>query len=115
VVVALVAAYRLRRDAGLVIPAAILGSLLVAPYLHAADLCLLSAAGWMVWHERPAVAWRLAVALLWVLANPFLFIGGVAPTLIRWPLFELGLLAAIVLAAWQPLTARADLRTRAPA
>ena len=115
VVAVLAAAYRLRGDAELVLPAAILGSLLVAPYLHGADLCLLSAAGWMVWHERPAVAWRLALASLWVLANPFLFIGGVAPTLIRWPLFELGLLAAIVLAAWQPLTARADLRTRAPA
>ncbi|HSP08433.1 MAG TPA: glycosyltransferase family 87 protein [Candidatus Dormibacteraeota bacterium] len=111
----LASAYKLRGAAGLVIPVAILGSLLVAPYLHASDLCLLSAAGWMVWQERPAAAWRVALASLWVLANPYLFIGGVAPTLIRWPVFELGLLAAIVLAAWQPLTARADLRSRAPA
>ena len=111
----LATAYRLRGDAGLVVPAAILGSLLVAPYLHSADLCLLSAAGWMVWQERPVVAWRAALASLWVLATPYLFIGGVAPTLIRWPLFEIGLLAAIVLSAWQPLTARADLRSRAPA
>lgn len=111
----LATAYRIRRDAGLVIPAAILGSLLVAPYLHAADLCLLSAAGWMLWQERPAVIWRVGLASLWVLGNPYLYIGGAGPALDRWPLFELGLLAAIVLMAWQPLTARADLRSRAPA
>ncbi len=111
----LATAYRLRGDAGLVIPAAILGSLLVAPYLHAADLCLLSAAGWMVWQERLEAVWRAALVSLWVLANPYLFIGGIAPTLTRWPLFELGLLVAIVLWAWQPLTTRADLRSRAPA
>lgn len=115
VVAVLAAAYRLRGNAGLVLPAAILGSLLIAPYLHASDLCLLSAAGWMLWQERPAATWRVALAALWTLANPFLFIGGVAPTLIRWPLFELGLLAAIVLWAWRPLTARADLRSRATA
>ncbi len=111
----LAAVYRLRGDVGLVIPAGILGSLLVSPYLHAADLCLLSAAGWMVWQERSGAIWRSALATLWVLANPYLFIGGAAPTLIRWPLFELGLLAAVVLSAWQPLTAGADSRSRAPA
>jgi hypothetical protein len=107
--------YRLRGDVGLVIPAGILGSLLISPYLHAADLCLLSAAGWIVWQERSGAAWRSALVSLWVLANPFLFIGGGAPTLFRWPLFELGLLAAVVLSAWQPLTAGADSRSRAPA
>lgn len=111
----LASAYRLRGDPGLVVAAAILGSLLVSPYLHAADLCLLSAAGWIVWQERSGAIWRSALASLWVLANPYLFIGGGAPTLIRWPLFELGLLAAIVLWAWQPLTAGADSRSRAPA
>lgn len=111
----LATAYRLRGDFGLVIPAGILGSLLISPYLHAADLCLLSAAGWMVWQERSGAVWRSALASLWVLANPYLFIGGGAPTLIRWPLFELGLLAAVVLWAWQPLTAGADSRSRAPA
>ncbi|MGZ6299004.1 MAG: glycosyltransferase family 87 protein [Candidatus Limnocylindria bacterium] len=111
----LVTAYRLRGDAGLALPLGILGSLLVSPYLHPADLCLLSAAGWIVWQERPGAVWRSALASLWVLANPYLFIGGGAPTLIRWPLFELGLLAAVVLWAWQPLTAGADSRSRAPA
>ena len=115
VAVVLTVTYRMRGDAALVIPAAVLGSLLVAPYLHASDLCLLSAAGWILWQERPAAAWRVALAALWVLANPYLFIGGVAPTLIRWPLFELGLLTAMVISAWQPLTARADLGSRAPA
>ena len=111
----LTVAYRARANAGLVMSAAILGTLLVAPYLHAADLCLLAAAGWMLWQERPAAVWRIALASLWVLANPYLFIGGADPALDRWPLFELGLLAVIVLSAWQPFTARADLRTRAPA
>ncbi len=53
------AAYKLRQSPGLVIPIAIIGSLLVSPYLHGSDLCLLAAAGWMVWEERPTWAWRL--------------------------------------------------------
>jgi hypothetical protein len=109
------AAYRLRGEVELVIPIAIVGSLLIAPYLHASDLCLLSAVGWMVWEARTAATWRIPLAAMWVLASPYLYLGGVAPTLIRWPIFELVLLAAIAIAAWRPFTAWADLRTRAPA
>jgi hypothetical protein len=109
------AAYRLRGEVELVIPIAIVGSLLIAPYLHASDLCVLSAAGWMVWEARTTAARRVPLAVMWVLGSPYLFFGGVAPSLIRWPIFELILLAAIASAAWRPLTAWADLRSRAPA
>ncbi|TAN31545.1 DUF2029 domain-containing protein [bacterium] len=112
---ALAAAFRLRESPGLVIAVAAVASLLVAPYLHASDLCLLAAAGWMVWEDRPAAAWRAALAVGWIIASPFVFLSGVGPSLNRWPLLELVLLAALVVAAWRPLTGAADLRTRAPA
>jgi hypothetical protein len=111
----LVAAFRLRAIPGLALPAAVVGSLLISPYLHASDLCLLAAAAWMVWEERPSLAWRAALALGWVLASPFLFNEGFSPGLTRWPLIEFALLVALVVAAWRPLTGAADLRTRAPA
>lgn len=111
----LAAAFKLRKSPGLVVPAGIMGSLIVSPYLHASDLCLLSAAAWMVWEERPAVAWRATLAVGWVLASPFLFITGLSPDLHRWPWIELALLMALVVAAFLPLTGTADLRTRAPA
>src|SRR6185312_2993969 len=44
----LAAAYRWRRSPGLVLPLAIVGSLIIAPYLHGSDLCVLAAAAWMV-------------------------------------------------------------------
>jgi hypothetical protein len=108
-------AYKVRSSPGLVVPIGIVGSLLVSPYLHASDLCLLSAAAWMVWEERNAVSWRAALAAGWVVASPFLFLTGIAPTLNRWPLIEWVLLLALVVAAWRPFTGTADLRTRAPA
>lgn len=111
----LVTAFRLRNGPGLVMPIGIVGSLLVSPYLHASDLCLLAAAAWMVWEERPAVAWRAPLALGWVLASPFLFVNGLSPALNRWPLLELVLLGAMIAAAWWPLTGQADSRRRAPA
>jgi hypothetical protein len=92
-----------------------MGSLIVSPYLHASDLCLLSAAAWMVWEERTNMAWRLALTLGWLVASPFLFLTGFSPDLNRWPLVEVVLLLALVVAAWRPLTTAADLRTRAPA
>jgi len=109
------AAYKLRKSPGLVIPLAIVGSLVVAPYLHASDLCMLAAAGWMVWEERTTLAWRIPLAFLWVLASPFLYLKGVSPQLRQWPWLELALLLALVIAAWLPLTAWADSRRRAPA
>ncbi len=111
----LATAFRLRRSPGLVIPMGIVCSLLVTPYLHASDLCLLAAAAWMTWEERPAPVWRVPLALGWVLASPFLFVSGLSPGLNRWPLLELILLGGMIAAAWRPLTGSADLRSRAPA
>ena len=122
VAASLTTAYRLRESPGLVIAAGTLGSLLVAPYLHGSDLCLLGAAAWMVWQERPALAWRLPLAAGWLVASPFIASTGIALNLNRWPLVEVALLAALVFEAWRPgrepgeaLTAGAELRTRAPA
>jgi Glycosyltransferase family 87 len=111
----LAAAYRLRGSPDLVMPIGIVGSLIVSPYLHASDLCLLAAAAWMVWEERATVPWRVALAAGWVMGSPFLFLTRTGPSLNRWPLIECLLLLALVVAAWRPLTSTADLRTRAPA
>lgn len=106
----LVTAFRLREIPGLVVPTAIVGSLLVSPYLHASDLCLLAAAAWMAWEERHSLAWRVALAVGWVLASPFLFIKGFSPGLTRWPWIEFALLVALVVVAW-PGARRATLQT----
>ncbi len=111
----LAAAYKLRSSPGLVVPLAIVGSLIVAPYLHGSDLCLLAAAAWMVWEERPAMSWRVPLAIGWVLASPYLYLKGFSPELKLWPWLEIALLLAMVIAAWWPLTMWADSRTRAPA
>ena len=111
----LATAFRLRGSPALVVPVGIVGSMIVSPYLHASDLCVLSVAAWMVWEERTALAWRGALAAGWVVASPFFFYNGIAPTLNRWALVEYVLLVALVLAAWRPFTGTADLRTRAPA
>lgn len=122
VVAALAAAYRLRHSLGLAIGAGTLGSLLLAPYLHGSDLCLLGVAAWLVWEERTAVIWRIPIAAGWVVASPFVASSGLSLGLNRWPLVELALLAALVVEAWRPgrergpaLTGKADLRSRAPA
>ncbi|MGH7762199.1 MAG: glycosyltransferase family 87 protein [Candidatus Dormibacteraceae bacterium] len=111
----LATAYRLRATVGLVVPIGIVGSLIVSPYLHASDLCLLAAAAWMIWEERPILAWRIALAVGWAVASPFLFFPSGHPGLSRWPLIESALLLALAVAAWRPLTRAADSRTRAPA
>jgi Glycosyltransferase family 87 len=111
----LATAFRLRASPGLVMPIGVVGSLIVSPYLHASDLCLLSAAAWMVWEERTAVAWRITLVAGWLVASPFLFLTGLGPGLNRWPLIESALLLALVVTAWLPFTSAADLRTRAPA
>ncbi|OLB96351.1 MAG: hypothetical protein AUI15_14235 [Actinobacteria bacterium 13_2_20CM_2_66_6] len=111
----LAASYKLRHSPGLVIPLAIVGSLVVSPYLHGSDLVLLAAAGWMVWEERPALAWRAPLALGWFLASPYLYLKGASLHLNRWPWLEIALLLALVIAAWWPLTAWDDSRRQAPA
>ena len=112
----LVTSYRIRKSSrGLVIPAAILASLLISPYLHASDLCLLSAAGWMVWELTSSKAVRVALAMVWALASPYLYVIQASPRLNDWPLLEVALLAGVVVLAWAPLTAVVDSGRRAPA
>ena len=108
VVATVAAAFRLRSTPGMVIAAGILGSLLTTPYLHASDLCLLVVAAWIVWQERPSVAWRVGLAVGWVLASAYVQYGGIGflnprvldPRLDQWPLLELVFLAGLVAVAW---------------
>jgi len=112
----LAAAHRMRSSPGLVIPLAVVGSLLISPYLHASDLAMLAAAGFMAWEQKPSLAWRAPLIATWVAASPFIFDLGWGPRLKRWPLFEIMLLAVLLLAAWWPsLTAGLTSRRRAPA
>jgi glycosyl transferase family 87 len=111
----LASAYRLRRSPGLVIPLAIIGSLLISPYLHGADLCMLAAAGWMMWEERRSLGWRLLLVAAWISASPFLYLRGDSPELTQWPWLEAVLFIALLAVAWQPLTAWDVSRRRAPA
>jgi glycosyl transferase family 87 len=109
------AAFRLRQSPGLVIPIAIVGSLVVSPYLHASDLCMLAGAGWMVWEERPVLSLRVPLVIVWVVASPFLYQPGHSLHLRQWPWVELALLLVLLVAVWAPLTGWADSRRRAPA
>ena len=111
----LASAYRLRQSPGLVLPLAIIGSLLVSPYLHGADLCMLSAAGWMMWEERRSFSWRALLAGAWLIASPFLYLRGESLKLTQWPWLEVVLFIALLAVAWQPLTAWGASRRRAPA
>jgi hypothetical protein len=111
----LVTAFRFRFTGGLVLPAAILGSLMVAPYLHASDLCLLSTAAWIVWEELASPAWRASLVIGWILASSYAVVAGFGLALNHWPWLEYLLLLALVVAAWRPLTGPADSRNRAPA
>ena len=108
-------AYRLRQSPGLVLPLAIIGSLLVSPYLHGADLCMLAAAGWMMWEERRSLGWRLLLVGAWISASPFLYLRGDSPELTQWPWLEAVLFIALLAIAWQPLTAWDVSRRRVPA
>ena len=111
----LTASFKLRDTPGLLLPLAIVGSLVISPYLHASDLCMLAGAGFMVWETRPVVRWRALLVAGWLLASPFLYLKGYTPHLTQWPWFEYVLLAAFVVAAWWPLTSWGDSRSRAPA
>jgi len=109
------ASFRMRASPAMVVPLAIVGSLLVSPYLHGSDLCLLAAAGWMIWEAQPKIAWRTLLAIAWVLASPFLYLRGESPHLTQWPWLEIALFLALLLSAIGPLTTWADSRRRAPA
>lgn len=112
----LATAYRRRKEGPeFFMPAAIIGSLLISPYLHASDLCLLSAAGWMAWEQTSAFGVRAALAMVWVLASPYLYVMQASPQLNQWPLLEFALLIGLVVLAWAPLTTLVDFKRRAPA
>ena len=111
----LAASFRLRQSPGLVVPLAIVGSLVIAPYLHGSDLVMLAVAGWMVWEEHPRLAWRVPLAIGWFLASPYLYLRGESPHLGQWPWLEMAFLLALVVSAWTPLTAWAESRRRATA
>jgi hypothetical protein len=118
VLVVLVAAFKLRASIGLVLAAGIVGTLIVAPYLHGSDLCLLSAAAFFIWEERTALAWRVPLVIGWILASPYLLLVGLGPNLNRFPLLEYALLVALLIVGWRrsgALTGAADSGTRAPA
>ncbi len=92
--------YRYRREPGMALAAGAVGSLLTTTYLHGSDLCLLLAAGWIAWHERPAPLWRAVLAGVWLLATPFLDGSMFAPPLNRWVVCEVVVLFAFVIDAW---------------
>jgi hypothetical protein len=107
VAVAVGGMYRYRREPGMAIALGAVASLLVATYLHASDLCLFLAAGWIVWHERAEPAWRALLAGIWFLATPFLEGSAFAPALNRWVACELVVLAAFAVDAFlRPVLAR---------
>jgi len=99
--VVLGAAWWLRAVPGLVIVLGVIGSLLITPYIHLADLCLLAAAGWIAWRERARLSWRLLLAASWFVASPLVDISGLAPRQNRWPLLEIGWLVALLVAGWR--------------
>lgn len=123
--VSIVTAFRLRATPGLALALGALASLITAPYLHGSDLCVLVAAGWILWHERPAGAWRALLMTIWVFSTPFVYDTGPGALLKRWALAEIVLFVAIVGAAWigapvsalarRALTASGALTRRAPA
>lgn len=106
IVMVLVAAFRLRGSPGLVLVVGILGSLVTVPYLHASDLCVLTVAAWIVWEERPELAWRVPLVVGWLLASPYAGMLRLDPGLNRWFLLELAYLVAMVAVAWQVGRAR---------
>ena len=112
----LAGAHRMRESPGLVIPLAVVGSLLISPYLHASDLAMLAAAGFMAWEAKPLLVWRAPLLVTWLAASPFIYLVGLGPHLKGWPLFEIMLLAVLLLAAWWPsLTTGVTPRRPAPA
>jgi hypothetical protein len=124
VAVTLAVMFRMRREPGMAMAAAVVGSLLTTTYLHGSDLCLFGAAGWIVWHERREPAWRAVLAGIWVLATPFLDGSMLAPALNRWVLCEMVVMTAFVVDAWrrpisrwvtEVLTGSAASRRQAPA
>ena len=98
---AVVTTYQVRSAPGLAIAAGVLASLLATPYLYENDLCLLGAAGWILWQGRPTRLWRALLIAVWLLAATHLALTDLgAVTLKQWPLVELALFLALVTTAW---------------
>jgi hypothetical protein len=95
---ALITARRVRSAPGIAIALGVLASLLASPYLYENDLCLLGAAGWILWHERPSLWLRASLLTIWMLAIAHLLVG--FPSVRQWPLIELTLMVALVTTAW---------------
>lgn len=102
VAVTVAAAFRYRSEPAMALAAGSLGSLLAVTYLHGSDLCLFSAAAWIVWQERPGLRWRIPIALGWLISVPFINSTSYGIRLNRWPILELALLLAMAVAAWIP-------------
>lgn len=127
IVVALVTAYRLRAHPGLVLAIGAIASLSVTPYLHASDLCVLVAAGWMIWHELREPLMRALISAGIVLSTPLYVVATMGLPVNRWLVFELLVLITLGVMAWLPavqfagdrgggaLTGRADFGKQAPA
>jgi hypothetical protein len=73
--------------------AGVLASMLVAPYLHNSDLCLLVAAAWMTWEEAPM--FRAPLVAMWFAAAPFVVVRHMGPSLSGWVYIELALFAGL--------------------
>jgi hypothetical protein len=121
--VALLTARALRATPGLPMAAGALASLLVAPYLHNSDLCILVAAGWLTWEEAKVM--RVPIASMWLAAAPFLPRQN-WPSLEGWVGIELAFLAGLVMLGFargrlhedmneSSLTGAGELGRRAPA
>jgi hypothetical protein len=124
VAAAMVIGRMLRATPGVGMAAGAIASLLVAPYLHNSDLCVLVAAGWMLWEEAPL--FRIPLLAMWLAALPYVLQRWMTPVLDDWARIELALFAALIVFALargrllaaaeeKPLTAPGDLGTRAPA
>jgi hypothetical protein len=100
VVASLFVGFRLRESPGMAIAVGTLASLLVVPYIHGSDLCLLSVVGLILWEDCRQRPWRVTLFALWLAAAQFLPIVGRGPGLSRWPLVELALVTALFLTAW---------------
>ena len=96
------AAFGFRSEPAMALAAGSLGSLLAVTYLHGSDLCLFSAAAWIVWEERRTLRWRVPLALGWLISVPYVNSTSYGIRLNRWPILELALLLALAVTAWLP-------------
>lgn len=97
VLAALGAAFTQRGRPGMAIAIGAIASLVTAPYLHNSDLCVLVAAGWIVWHEAPI--WRAALVAMLIAASPFLLERNLGTPLQGWVHIETAFLAGLVVTA----------------